>query len=47
MTQDGTTRLLLVNDNPSELFALHTILSDLEATTLTARSGREAHLRQL
>jgi diguanylate cyclase (GGDEF)-like protein/PAS domain S-box-containing protein len=42
MTQDGTTRLLLVNDNPSELFALHTILSDLEATTLTARSGREA-----
>ncbi|MGH8563462.1 MAG: two-component system response regulator [Gammaproteobacteria bacterium] len=42
MTQDDTTRLLLVNDNPSELFALHTILSDLQATTLTARSGREA-----
>ena len=42
MTQDDTTRLLLVNDNPSALFALHTILSDLEATTLTARSGREA-----
>lgn len=42
MTQDDTTRLLLVNDNPRELFALHTILSDLEATTLTARSGREA-----
>ncbi|MGH8590620.1 MAG: response regulator, partial [Gammaproteobacteria bacterium] len=42
MTQDDTTRLLLVNDTPSELFALHTILSDLEAATLTARSGREA-----
>ncbi|MGH8567445.1 MAG: response regulator, partial [Gammaproteobacteria bacterium] len=42
MTQDDATRLLLVNDNPRELFALHTILSDLEAATLTARSGREA-----
>lgn len=35
-------RILLVNDDPGSLFALNTILSDLEASIETAVSGEEA-----
>jgi diguanylate cyclase (GGDEF)-like protein/PAS domain S-box-containing protein len=37
-------RVLLVNDDPGSLFALHTILTDLDASIETATSGEEALL---
>ena len=40
-------RILLVNDDPGTLFALHTILSDLDASIETAASGEEALQRLL
>ena len=39
--------ILLVNDDPSALFALRTVLSDLEAEIVTAASGEQALLRLL
>jgi diguanylate cyclase (GGDEF)-like protein/PAS domain S-box-containing protein len=39
--------VLLVNDDPGALFALRTVLSDLDATIVTAASGEQALLRLL
>jgi diguanylate cyclase (GGDEF)-like protein/PAS domain S-box-containing protein len=41
------TKILLVNDNPGSLFALHTILMDLGVPIETAASGEEALMRLL
>ncbi|MGZ3238364.1 MAG: response regulator, partial [Burkholderiaceae bacterium] len=40
-------RVLLVNDDPGTLFALHTILTDLDASIETAASGEDALLQLL
>ncbi|MGH8856248.1 MAG: response regulator, partial [Telluria sp.] len=37
--------VLLVNDDPGALFALRTVLSDLEVDIVTATSGEQALLR--
>jgi diguanylate cyclase (GGDEF)-like protein/PAS domain S-box-containing protein len=42
MTNADETRVLVVNDDAGSLFALSTILLDLEATIETASSGEEA-----
>jgi len=39
--------LLLVNDDPGALFALRTVLGDLDATIVTATSGEQALLQLL
>ncbi|WLI89553.1 EAL domain-containing protein [Massilia sp. R2A-15] len=39
--------VLLVNDDPGALFALRAVLSDLDATIVTATSGEQALLRLL
>jgi len=39
--------ILLVNDDPGALFALRTVLSDLDVDIATARSGEQALLRLL
>lgn len=39
--------VLLVNDDPGTLFALRTVLGDLEAEIVTATSGERALLRLL
>jgi diguanylate cyclase (GGDEF)-like protein/PAS domain S-box-containing protein len=39
--------ILLVNDDPGTLFALRTVLSDLDAAIVTAASGEQALLRLL
>ena len=43
---DAHENILLVNDDPGVLFALRAVLSDLDATIVTANSGDEA-LRRL
>ncbi|MBI1889683.1 MAG: EAL domain-containing protein [Burkholderiales bacterium] len=47
MAQNDESRVLLVNDDPGSLFALHTILDDLDAWVETASSGEEALKRLL
>ncbi len=47
MTQADDIKILLVNDDPGALFALHTVLNDLEASIETASSGEDALLRLL
>jgi diguanylate cyclase (GGDEF)-like protein/PAS domain S-box-containing protein len=42
MNEADEIRVLLVNDDPGSLFALNTILTDLEASIETASSGEEA-----
>jgi diguanylate cyclase (GGDEF)-like protein/PAS domain S-box-containing protein len=42
-----TPAILLVNDDPGALFALRTVLSDLDVDIATARSGEQALLRLL
>ncbi|KIF80629.1 two-component system response regulator [Noviherbaspirillum autotrophicum] len=42
MVQTDEIRVLLVNDDPGSRFALHTILTDLDAAIETAASGEEA-----
>ncbi|MGE5652334.1 EAL domain-containing protein [Noviherbaspirillum sp. UKPF54] len=42
MVQTDEIRVLLVNDDPGSRFALHTILTDLDAGIETAASGEEA-----
>ena len=39
---DDEVRILLVNDDPSTLFGLHAVLSDLDVSIETAASGDEA-----
>jgi diguanylate cyclase (GGDEF)-like protein/PAS domain S-box-containing protein len=46
-THGDDVRVLLVNDDPGTLFALHTILSDLDASIETAVSGEDALMRLL
>jgi DNA-binding response OmpR family regulator len=45
--RDATLAVLLVNDDPGTLFALRTVLSDLNAEIVTASSGEGALLRLL
>ncbi|HYD62287.1 MAG TPA: EAL domain-containing protein [Noviherbaspirillum sp.] len=47
MTYTNEISVLLVNDDPGSLFALHTILTDLDASIETASSGEEALMRLL
>ncbi|HEY8100538.1 MAG TPA: EAL domain-containing protein [Burkholderiaceae bacterium] len=47
LPQDDEVRVLLVNDDPGTLFALHTILTDLDASIETAVSGEDALQRLL
>jgi diguanylate cyclase (GGDEF)-like protein/PAS domain S-box-containing protein len=42
MVSNDEVKVLLVNDDPGSLFALHTVLTDLEAAIETASSGEEA-----
>jgi len=39
--------ILLVNDDPGALFALRSVLGDLDADLVTASSGEQAPLRLL
>jgi diguanylate cyclase (GGDEF)-like protein/PAS domain S-box-containing protein len=45
--QQDELAVLLVNDDPGTLFALRTVLSDLDAEIVTASSGEQALLRLL
>jgi diguanylate cyclase (GGDEF)-like protein/PAS domain S-box-containing protein len=45
--QQDELAVLLVNDDPGALFALRTVLSDLDAEIVTASSGEQALLRLL
>jgi diguanylate cyclase (GGDEF)-like protein len=47
ITRHETLAVLLVNDDPGTLFALRTVLSDLNAEIVTATSGEGALLRLL
>ncbi len=47
MSPTEAIKILLVNDDPGSLFALHTILTDLDAQIETASSGEEALTRLL
>jgi len=46
-TRQDEAAILLVNDDPGALFALRTVLSDLDADIVTAASGEQALLRLL
>ncbi len=46
-THQDPAAILLVNDDPGALFALRTVLSDLDADIVTAASGEQALLRLL
>ena len=45
--RQAETAVLLVNDDPGALFALRTVLGDLDAAIVTAGSGEQALLRLL
>src|SRR5690242_3802590 len=47
MTPSNVSQILLVNDDPGSLFALSTILSDLDTLVETAASGEEALFKLL
>jgi diguanylate cyclase (GGDEF)-like protein/PAS domain S-box-containing protein len=47
MAYTDKIRVLVVNDDAGSLFALHTVLTDLDATIETAPSGTEALMRLL
>jgi diguanylate cyclase (GGDEF)-like protein/PAS domain S-box-containing protein len=47
MVQQDDIAILLVNDDPGALFALRTVLSDLNANLVTASSGEQALLHLL
>ncbi|HJV85495.1 MAG TPA: EAL domain-containing protein [Noviherbaspirillum sp.] len=47
MNEADEIRVLLVNDDPGSLFALSTILTDLDASIETASSGEDALMRLL
>jgi len=47
MSHADDIKILLVNDDPGTLFALHTVLNDLDASIETASSGEDALVRLL